>query len=146
MQQLAMISRKAAHQLRPGSDANQHGLVKRPQDLHDLSGLVQRQLEAAGPAFACLHAGRDIHHENPTVASGFGHGHWTIRVEEPTDEEQQEQGLSEEQQAWKKTTRSDLVFFHLHPQQQGWHFDALAPPLTQVDEDEKAQKREKRQG
>src|SRR5712691_5014992 len=146
MQQLAMIGGEAADQLSSGGDTDEHSLVKRPQSLHNLSSLVQCQLEAAGSAFARLHTGRNIHYQNPTVASGFGYSDRAIGVKESTDEEQQKQGLGEEQHAREKAAHANLVLFHLHPQHQGGYFDAFAPSLTQVDEDENAQEGEKRQG
>ena len=41
---------------------------------------------------------------------------------------------------------TNLIFLHLHPQPQGRHFDALAPPFTQVDQDKNAENGKKGQG
>ena len=122
--------------MRSGGNANQHRLVERAQRPHNLFGLVQSELKAPGPAFAGLHTGRDIEHEDLPVAAGFGHDEGAVGVEEPANKEEQQQGLSEEQQVRQKAARADLILLNLSPQQQGGHCDTLAPALTQIDKNE----------
>src|SRR5256884_6670240 len=60
------------------------------------------------------------------------------KVKQASDEAQLEQGLGKEPHAREKTTPTDLFVLPLPPQHPDWHFDALAPPLTQLAEDKHA--------
>jgi hypothetical protein len=136
MENKAVIRRQATDYLGPSRNANEHCFVERIEGSHHLFGLIAGKVETLRAPFAGLHTGRNVKDQNLSITPHFRHHPRLIRVEETTDQEQQENRLGKKQEIGKKAMGAQLVFFDFSPEQQGGNLDTSTPTLAQIDEHE----------